>query len=254
MHPTDHSSAPYDRLYQDLARTLRRELAEGRYPVGSRLPAERELATQFGVSRPTVREAIIALEVQGLVEVRVGSGAYVLRLPGKADVPGFDISAIELTEARMLFEGEAAALAATQISDDEIAEIERLVHEIARENQDPKGSVQADHAFHLAIARATRNKAVLEAVERLWMLRSNSPEAALLHAKARTANIKPVVDEHTAVLEALRRRDPEAARTAMRAHLSAVLESLLFATEDKAAATRRRSASAKRERPSRATA
>ncbi len=243
-----------DRLYQDLARNLLEELSSGRYPIGARLPAERELAIKYGVSRPTVREAIIALEVQGLVEVRVGSGAYVLRMPGKEDLPGFDISAFELTEARLMFEGEAAALAATQIGDDEIAEIERLVEAIARENIDPRGTEQADRAFHLAIARATRNGAIHDAIERLWDLRSTSPEAALLHEKARTANIKPVVDEHTAILEALRARDPSAARAAMRNHLTQVIDSLLFATEERQIEEARRTAQAKRERYSRATA
>jgi GntR family hexuronate regulon transcriptional repressor len=249
---------PNDRLYQDLARSLIAELAAGRYPVGARLPAERELAVQYSVSRPTVREAVIALEVQGLVEVRVGSGAYVMRLPGKGDIPGFNVTAFELTEARLLFEGEAAALAATQITDAELAEIEALVEQIARENQDPKATDPArpdgaDRAFHLAIARATRNNAIYDVIEQLWNLRANSPESALLHEKARSANIKPVVEEHTAVLKALRDRDPAAARTAMRTHLSQVLESLLFATEEKAIAEARRLVSAKRARYSRAT-
>ena len=208
----------------------------------------------YKVSRPTVREAIIALEVQGLVEVKIGSGAYVRRLPGHNDLPGFDISAFELTEARLMFEGEAAALAATQINDDELAGIERLIAEIARENTDPRGTEQADRAFHLAIAGATRNRAIHDAIERLWDLRANSPEAALLHAKARTANIKPVVDEHTAILEALRARDPAAARRAMRAHLSQVIDSLLFATEERQIDEARKAAQAKRERYARATA
>ena len=242
-----------DRLYQDLARNLMAELAAGKYRIGSRLPAERELALQFDVSRPTVREAIIALEVQGLVEVRIGSGAYVLRLPGQGDVPGFNITAFELTEARLLFEGEAAALAAAQITEPELAEIEALVRDIARENLDPKGTDNADRLFHLAIARATRNQAVLDTIENLWKLRYNSPEAALLHEKARSANIKPVVDEHTAVLNALRARDPAAARAAMRTHLSAVLDSLLFATEERAVEEARRAVQAKRERYSRTT-
>lgn len=237
-----------DRLYQDLARSLLHELAAGKYLVGDRLPAERELALQFNVSRPTVREAIIALEVQGLVEVRVGSGAYVRRHPGKDDLPGFNLSAFELTEARLLFEGEAAALAATQASDEEIEEIAALVQAIAAENRDPKGKEQADRAFHLAIARATRNGAVYEAIERLWALRETSPESALLHEKARLANIKPVVDEHTAVLAALRARDAAAARSAMRTHLAAVLDSLLFATEERAIAEARAAAQQKRSR------
>ena len=222
--------------------------------MGSRLPAERELAAQFDVSRPTIREAMIALEVQGLVEVRIGAGAFVLRLPGKGDVPGFNISAFELTEARLLFESEAAALAAAQITDIEIAEIEALVREIARENLAPGGTDKADRMFHRAIAAATRNQAVIETIENLWSLRYTSPEAALLHEKARTANIKPVVDEHSAILDALRARDPGAARSAMRAHLSAVLDSLLFATEEKAVQEARRAVQAKRERYSRATA
>ncbi|UAJ09035.1 FadR/GntR family transcriptional regulator [Polymorphobacter megasporae] len=237
-----------DRLYRELARKLLASLASGAYKVGDRLPAERELAADYAVSRPTVREAIIALEVQGLVEVRVGSGAYVRRLPGAGDIPGFNITAFELTEARLLFEGESAALAATQITDAEIAELEALVDEIADENRRAGGTEQADRAFHIAIARATRNTAVLNTVEELWRLRSTSPESALLHAKARTANVKPVVDEHTAVLDALRAHDPAAARAAMRAHLSAVLDSLLFATEERAIAEARQAAETKRAR------
>lgn len=249
--PADRSQ---DRLYQDLARTLLEELASGRYAIGARLPAERELATTYNVSRPTVREAMIALEVQGLVEVRVGSGAYVRRLPGKGDIPGFNITAFELTEARLLFEGEAAALAAAQITDEELTAIAALVAAIARENDQPGGAEASDRAFHLAIARATRNTAIFDAIEHLWDLRATSPEAALLHEKARTANIKPVVDEHTAVLEALRARDPAAARAAMRAHLAQVLDSLLFATEERAVQEARRAAQAHRERYARATA
>lgn len=243
-----------DRLYQDLARSLLEELAGGKYPVGTRLPAERDLALRYDVSRPTVREAIIALEVQGLVEVKIGSGAYVRRLPGEEDRPGFNVTAFELTEARLLFEGEAAALAATQVNDADIAEIEVLVQRIAEENQDPNGTERADREFHLAIARATRNVAVYNAIEHLWNLRATSPEAALLHEKARHANVKPVVEEHSAVLEALRARDPNAARAAMRAHLSAVLDGLLFATEERLLAEARKATQAKRDRYSRATA
>jgi GntR family transcriptional repressor for pyruvate dehydrogenase complex len=250
----DGAERGQDRLYQDLARSLLEELASGRYVVGTRLPAERELATKYGVSRPTVREAIIALEVQGLVEVRVGSGAYVRRLPDDEVKPGFNISAFELTEARLMFEGEAAALAATQITDDEIATIEQLVRDIARENNDPRGTESADRAFHVAIARATRNNAITDAVERLWELRATSPEAALLHEKARTANIKPVVDEHSAIVDALRARDPSGARAAMRNHLTQVIDSLLFATEERQIAEARKAAQARRERYVRATA
>ncbi len=242
------STRTNDRLYKDVARSLVAELVAGKYPVGSRLPAERELAALYEVSRPTIREAVIALEVQGFVEVRIGSGAYVMRHPDDEDIPGFGMSAFELTEARLLIEGEAAALAATQITEEEIAEIDGLVREIALENLDPKGAERADRGFHLAIARATRNTGIAGAVTTLWDLRESSAEAALLHEKARTANVKPVVDEHTAILEALKARDPAAARAAMRAHLSSVIDSLLFATEEKAVAAARRAVQDKRNR------
>ena len=242
------------RLYKDIASMLIKDLADGKYAIGARLPAERELATMYDVSRPVVREAIIALEVQGLIEVKIGSGAYVRALPGDKDALGNDVSAIEITEARLLVESEAAALAATQITAQEIANLEELVNQIAEENLDPAGTETADRAFHLAIVAATRNNALIEAVERLWDLRRLSREAALLHAKARNANIKPVVDEHREILDALKTREPSTARAAMRAHLSQVLESLLFATEERAIAEARRSMQAKRDRFTKVTA
>lgn len=241
-----------ERLYQKLARQLFADLAAGLYAVGDRLPAERELSIQYNVSRPAVREAMIALEVQGLIEVRIGSGAYVRSLPGELDAPGFTVTAFELMEARLLIEGEAAALAAVHIHDDELQELERLVNEIDNENRLPGVSTNADHAFHMLIATATRNTVIRSQVEEMWRLRSTSPNCALLLEKARTANVQPVVAEHSAVLEALRARDPAAARSAMRAHMASVIDHLLFATEEEAIEAARRDVASTRERYSRA--
>lgn len=239
---------PPERLYQKLARALFADLAAGRYAVGDRLPAERELSIQYNVSRPAVREAMIALEVQGLIEVRIGSGAYVRALPGEADAPGFDVTAFELMEARLLIEGEAAALAATHIADHELAELERLVEAMEDENRMPGVSTNADQGFHLLIATASRNAVIRRQVEEMWHLRSTAPNCALLLEKARTANIQPVVEEHRKVLEALRLRDPAAARSAMRHHMSSVIEHLLFATEEEAVEAARRDVASTRAR------
>lgn len=236
------------RLYQRVAHRLFQELANGKYAVGDRLPAERELAIEHEVSRPAVREAMIALEVQGLIDVRVGSGAYVRRLPGVDDRPGFNVTAFELTEARLLFEGESAALAATNITEAELDELEALVRQISDENQRRSVTENADRDFHMLIARATRNLAIVNAIEELWRLRSTSPECALLHAKARAANVRPVVEEHSAIVEALRTRDPAKARAAMRAHLAAVIDHLLFATEEQALAKAREAVASTRRR------
>ena len=236
------------RLYQRVAQRLFQELANGKYAVGDRLPAERELAIEHEVSRPAVREAMIALEVQGLIDVRVGSGAYVRRLPGINDRPGFNVTAFELTEARLLFEGESAALAATNITDAELDELEALVRQISKENQRRGVTENADFDFHMLIARATRNLAIVNTIEELWRVRSTSPECALLHAKARAANVRPVVEEHSSIVEALRTRDPAKARAAMRAHLGSVIDHLLFATEEQALAKAREAVASTRRR------
>jgi GntR family transcriptional regulator, hexuronate regulon transcriptional repressor len=228
------------RLYRDLAEKLFAELATGKYKVGAKLPAERELCAMYNVSRPTVREALIALEVQGLIEVRVGSGAHVVRAPSADDSPGFNVTAFEVTEARLLFEGDAAALAASVITPAALDQLDLLVRKIADENKTKGSKENADREFHLLIAESTGNAAIARTIAELWRLRNTSPECALLYEKARSANVKPVVEEHRLIVEALRSRDPAKAKAAMRAHLTAVLDTLLFATEQQAIAKARK--------------
>ncbi|MCJ2180267.1 FadR family transcriptional regulator [Novosphingobium sp. 2580] len=236
------------RLYKRVASALIEELQSGRFAIGDKMPAERDLAVRMQVSRPVVREAMLALEVLGLIEVRLGAGTFVVRLPGESDEPRFNVSPFELLEARLVFEGEAAALAAVHITDEEIAGLEQLVAAIQEQNADQIAEENADMAFHMAIARATRNAAVEKTVEDLWLQRWSSPECNLLLEQARTANVLPVVDEHTAIVEALRSRKPQVARMAMRAHLDAVIKHLLFAVEKKALAEARRSVDSQRQR------
>jgi DNA-binding FadR family transcriptional regulator len=251
---TSHESS--ERLYREIARKLIDRINDGTYGVAARLPAEREIAIEFNVSRPIVREAIIALEVQGLVEVRVGSGAYVLPAPPQPEraEPVFNVSAFELTEARLLIEGEAAALAATHITDEELTELCSLVAQIKSKGNNVAEAEEPDRLFHLLIARATRNRAVYNSVQSLWAIRQSSPECALLHHKARAAMVTPVVEEHMEILTALQTRDPARARGAMRAHLAAVIEHLLFATEEEAIERAKEEARNTRARYGRATA
>lgn len=237
------------RLYRRVAKAMIAELQSGTYAVGDRMPAERDIAISMGVSRPVVREAMLAMEVLGLVEARLGAGTFVIRLPGEVDgEPAFTVSPFELIEARLLIEGEAAALAARHISDEELERLEELVKAIQQENAEENGGENADMAFHMTIAKAGRNSAIVRTVEQLWTLRSTSPECRLLLEQARTANVKPVVEEHRAILNALRQRDPDAAREAMHAHLNAVLQHLLFAVEEEAVAAARQSVAATRKR------
>lgn len=241
------STAESRKLYQDVAATVADDIARGVYPAGGRLPSERELGERFGVSRPTIREAMLALEIRGMVEARHGSGIYVVDNPHpERTAPELDIGAFELTEARMLFEGEAAALAATVITEEELAQLETLLEEMIRENEEGTSGELADRQFHLTIATATRNVAIAMVVEQLWDLRDRSPLCRHILEKARNVGVKPLIDEHRELLDALRAREPDRARRAMRNHLGRVIDGLLLATEMEALERARNEVAAKR--------
>jgi DNA-binding FadR family transcriptional regulator len=226
------SIARSSRLYAQVATDVAARIADGTYPVGKRLPSERELASVFQVSRPSIREALIALEVDGLVEVRMGSGVYVIsQVPrgGKAAMRG--VGPFELLEARRAIEGETSALAAARASDEDIAQLELLLTEMVNAGDDHDRAEVADQEFHILIASMTGNSPMQTTVESLWEARRHSPQYQLLSKKAHVAGIGPSTDEHRMVLEALRSRDPDRAREAMRSHLTRVLSQLLKATE-----------------------
>lgn len=224
------------RLYERVADQLASEIESGKWPVDGRLPSERDLTTRFGVSRPTIREAIIALELDGMVEVKTGSGVYVRSLKRAASQPaGRDIGLFELLEARALLEGESAALAATRIDEVTIARLESLLHEMEEENmRDVVMSEDADRRFHMAIAEATGNSAMIQTIEMLWAVRTRSPQSVGFLDRVRAEGVKPRIDEHSDILEALKRRDPGEARAAMRNHLMRVIDAVLEATETEA--------------------
>ena len=220
------------KLYQQSAAAIAAAIQRGDYRPGQRIPSERELADEHKVSRPTIREALIALEVTGLVRSRHGSGIYVVDNPPADALPlGLDIGAFELTEARRLFEGETAALAALSITDADLQRLETLIADMDRENRENIGGERADREFHLVIARATQNSAIVGVIEQLWDARYSSTLCAHMLARARSAGDQPRIDEHLVIIKALRERDPVAARLAMRDHLARVIEGLLQATE-----------------------
>ncbi|MCP8900849.1 FadR/GntR family transcriptional regulator [Gilvimarinus xylanilyticus] len=229
------------RLYQRVAEQLAKVIAEGEYPPGSRLPAERKLAERFEVSRPTIREAIIALELAGFVEVRGGSGVYICNGESeKLTQTTLDVGPFDILEARIMVEGEAASLAAQKITDEEMAEVRQALDDMVTENEGEPICEKADEHFHMLIARATKNDAIVSVCSHLWALRNSSPVSARILEKVRQAGSKPRIDEHHAILKALEARDPKAARAAMREHLTRVIQQLLDATEAEAVEEARR--------------
>jgi len=230
------NAGPQDaqKLYQQIARTIAASIEDGRYAPGDRLPSERELADDFSVSRPTIRDAMIALEFQGLVEARQGSGVYVKAAPQiSADAVERDVSALELAEARRLFEGEACALAAAMITEEQVTRLDGLVADMARVAASEELE-RHELEFHLTVARATGNAAITATVEDLWTLRQQSSGCAAALRRARTQGRGDFVGEHRRIAGALRTRDPKAARQAMHGHLAQIIDDLLGLAESDA--------------------
>lgn len=220
------------KLYRGIVEAIVADIAAGVFPVGTRLPAERDLTERFGVSRPTIREAMIALEMQGLVEARKGSGVFVLAASTANHVEELDIGAFEITEARRLLEGEVAAVAATEIDEAQLSVLRGLLAEM--EQEDTAAAEEADRRFHIAIAEATGNAVIISAVADFWDMRFRSPLAREVLLKAGSLGTESRMAEHGRILRALEARSPVDARNAMRDHLSRVIDHLLDVTETEA--------------------
>ena len=214
------------RLYRQIAEQLRALMESGEFAVGKRLPAERDLAMQLGVSRPSVREALIALEVEGWVEVRGGSGVYVLRntAPVTQTKAAYDEwGPLELIMARGLIEGEAAALAAQHASKEHIASMSDALAQMKLALKNGKDPLAGDEMFHQAISRACGNEVLRDTISRYWHARRSPLYLRLADYFERPASWRAVMTEHNAVLKAIKDRNPGAAREAMQGHMSKAL-------------------------------
>jgi GntR family transcriptional repressor for pyruvate dehydrogenase complex len=218
------------KLYRRIADSIAADIQSGRYKPGDRLPPERDLAVQYGVSRPTLREAMIALEILGMIEAKHGLGIIVTKTkPDPLPFSDSEIGAFELIEARRLLEGEVCALAATLITDEQVTELEGLVNQM--HHADLERAERADREFHVLIAKISGNGAIASCVENLWDWRYRSPLARNILARAANLGMGARIDEHGDILAALKSRSGNAARQAMHDHLDRVIEHLLNATE-----------------------
>jgi DNA-binding FadR family transcriptional regulator len=209
------------RLYRQIADQLRTLIGKGEVAPGARLPAERDLARQLGVSRPSLREALIALEVEGLLDVRVGSGIYVTPAEGRGRATEIDGASgpFEVIRARWMIEGECAALAARHGTAAQLRAIRKSHANLLREARRHHNPLDADRAFHVAIAQATGNSALELVVQTLWDQRVGPLYRALETKLEYPAMAGDTTGEHEAVLAAILARRPAAARAAMRRHM-----------------------------------
>ena len=213
------------RIYEDIVRQVKALIADGHLKSGDRLPPERDLAERFRVSRTSVREALRSLQSRGLIEIRAGEGAFVRDVSVEALIEPLALVILpyreavgELFEARRLLEPDIAAMAARRATREELAEMERILAEQAREVAHGRTGMAQDSALHAAIAAAAHNRAIVRIVNALVDLLAQSREESLqTPGRPRRSH-----QDHRRILAAIRRRDEAGARRAMLDHLLAV--------------------------------
>jgi len=211
------------RRYQVVAEQIAQAIRAGEFRPSNRLPPERDLSRQCGVSRPVIREAVIALEIAGLVEVRGGSGVFVRADPAPADgVPDAGEAPYEAFLARRTIEGEIAAIAAQNATGDDLAELGTALELMRTEAERGPGPDRNDRRFHLAVAKATGSAAFVHVLLFIWDELLH-PGALWTKVRARRFVRPTRMAEHEAILKSIGARDPIAARRAMHVHFDGAI-------------------------------
>ncbi len=209
------------RLYRQVADQMRSLIARGELAAGSRLPAERELAQMLGVSRPTIREALIVLEVEGFIDIRMGSGIYVnARKPVPADLPPEDFEGpFELLRARAVIECAVAEEAARLARPEHIRGLDDNLTQMAAALNDRHLALALDRDFHVIVSGIIANATLNRFVGSIHDMRMTPYFEKLASYFENTETWRAAMEEHRAIRDAIAAADPAAARAAMRAHL-----------------------------------
>ena len=224
MYKTVQSS----RLYEQIVQQIEDSILKGTLKTGDQLPAERELAQQFGVSRTAVREAVKALSEKGLVEAYSGRGTFVTNGTSQAIRHSLDLmmrinqqdGLAHLVEVRELLEREIAALAAMRLDGQHLANMRQAVSVMDSALKDPDAYIEADLDFHLSLAEAAQNPIILSLIDSIvGLLREQRVRIFCVEGGPERGQF-----HHKRILQAVEQRDPEKSRDAMRAHLQQVRE------------------------------
>ena len=222
---THHRAGEARRQYQLVADRIRALIDEERISAGSRLPAERELALHLGVSRPSLREALIALEIDGRVEIRGGSGVYVCTPPsdGEMATSALGESPAELAQARVVVESAIITLAAARVTKAALHRVEDALNAMREDNANGRQPVESDRRFHQSIAEMAGNSVLVGMVGTLFDGR-HTPLASRMSGRTENPHTwQAALSEHEAIYRALEARNPQAAAAAMCNHLTASL-------------------------------
>lgn len=211
------------RLYRQVAEQIRTLIETGELKAGAKLPAERELSERFGVSRPTVREALIVLEVEGYLQIRMGSGVYVSRKPQApmdATLGEEGDGPFEILQARLLIESGIAEEAALRATPASIARIDDILARMAQALDKPQVALACDRAFHTAIADIIGNAALNRFTGLIYDKRMTPYFEKLASYFEGPHTWRLALEEHRIIRDAIAAGNPAAAREAMRQHLS----------------------------------
>lgn len=224
------------RLYEQIVQQVEESIRKGQLKLGDQLPAERELAQRFGVSRTAVREAVKTLREKGLVEAYSGRGTFVTNGTSHAIRQSLDLmirinqqeGLAHLAELRQILEPEIAALAAPRIEEQLLSTMREAVAAMERSLHDPDAYVEADLDFHLALAEAAGNPLILSLLDSIvGLLREQRGRIFNVHGGPERGQY-----HHKRILAAIEQHDPDAAREAMRAHLKQVLADSHFSAKE----------------------
>jgi GntR family transcriptional repressor for pyruvate dehydrogenase complex len=226
------------RIYEHIVEQIRALIREGRWAPGDQIPPERELAERFRVSRTSVREALRALEMQGVIDSRQGGGTFVRTADTEALVPPLAAAILrgrrelaEVLEVRELIEPGIARSAASRATDEHVTELESLLERQRQCIAEGRSFVEEDTAFHYTLARAADNHILLRLHNLILDLLRESRQS-YLHVPDRP---QTSLRGHEAILNAVKRRDPEAAYSASLEHITEVRDGILRALEADAA-------------------
>lgn len=219
-----------ERLYRQISNLLINCIKQGQFPAGAILPPERELAKQLGVSRSSIREALIALEITGWVEIRTGNGVYVMNpLPQSESAPAEEEFSLKaLIQARQVYEAMTAELAARNGSDDQRAELQEITQDLIQLHVNDDKFLREDKRFHLLIAEMTGNEVLRDMMEYLWNKRRSSRFVRLESHYAESDFPREMNQDHADIAAAIIARDAPQARACMERHLQHVYDRLFI--------------------------
>jgi GntR family transcriptional repressor for pyruvate dehydrogenase complex len=223
--PPPAKQAEPRRLYHQVADQIRSVIDQGGFAPGTRLPPERELAAQLGVSRPSLREALLALEIAGRVEVRMGSGIYVCAPAGSMPVPlALGDSPSELMQARAVLEASVIPLAMARATKAGVEQVRACLEAMRDDVRRGLSPVEADRRFHVAIVEMTGNSVLVRMVGELFDGRNLPISSRMTHHTETARSWAAALREHEAIFQALEARNPQDAAAAMHGHLTASRE------------------------------